>query len=149
MSSIDKYVAGEARKYNPDVVVEHINGRLVGKINGREIFSIADRYGYLNKEEESIIKSSMLRFEEEEKERIRIEKEQCRLALNKLHREIETAKEDLTSTASIALNSIMSMRQELEEDRFINSEYSIDISIYRNKINQIFSYLENSLFHIC
>ena len=70
MSSIDKYVAGEARKYNPDVKVEHIDGRLVGKINGREVFSIADRYGYLNKEEESIIKSSMLRYEEEEKERI-------------------------------------------------------------------------------
>ena len=142
MSSIDKYVAGEARKYNPDVKVEHIDGRLVGKINGREVFSIADRYGYLNKEEESIIKSSMLRYEEEEKERIRIENEQRVLARNRLSRDIRTAKEDLTHAFENAKSSCDSFRKSIEINQQLNAIGNLDISSYRNRVAQLRKFVD-------
>ena len=74
MSSIDKYVRTEARKYNPDVEVEHVMGRLIGKVNGKTVFNIADRHGFLNEDERSIIRESMNRFEAERLEKERIER---------------------------------------------------------------------------
>ena len=59
MSSIDKYVANEARKYDPSVKVSKIAGRIIGKIDGRVVFNIADRYGYLNASEEAKIREGI------------------------------------------------------------------------------------------
>ena len=96
MSSIDKYVRTEARKYNPNVEVEHVMGRLVGKVNGKVVFNLADRYGYLNEHERSIIQESMNRYEEERlekerQERLRIEAEK-RAALRRFEQSSASVK---------------------------------------------------------
>ena len=96
MSSIDKYVRTEARKYNPNVEVEHVMGRLVGKVNGKVVFNLADRYGYLNDRERSIIQESMNRYEEERlekerQERLRIEAEK-KAALRRFEQSVASVK---------------------------------------------------------
>ena len=80
MSSIDKYVIGEARKYDPRVRVTHEGGNLVGRVDGKVVFSIADRYGYLNNSERDAIRTSFDLFEEQEKERRRMEREKRRMS---------------------------------------------------------------------
>ena len=69
MSSIDKYVVGEARRYNPNVSVSTYNGRIVGSVNGTVVFDIADRYGYLSDSERSIIRNAMHEYDLERQER--------------------------------------------------------------------------------
>ncbi len=86
MSSIDKYVEGEARACNPNVRVIKVLGRIQGYIGRHKVFDIADRYGYLNDREASIIRESIRAYEEEQRERerreaLRIENE--RLAARK------------------------------------------------------------------
>ena len=77
MSSIDKYVIGEARECNPNVRVEKICGRITGYIGTKKVFDIADRYGYLSEDERSIIRESIRAYDEERLERER--REQARL----------------------------------------------------------------------
>ena len=78
MSSIDKYVANEARKYDPSVKVSKIAGRIIGKIDGRVVFNIADRYGYLNASEEAKIREGIEGYKRDE-ESMRLMLEQERL----------------------------------------------------------------------
>lgn len=77
MSSIDKYVEGEARSCNPHVRVVNSGGMIKGYIGGNLVFSIADRYGYLSDSERSTIRNSIHEYEAEEQERIR--REQIRI----------------------------------------------------------------------
>lgn len=77
MSSIDKYVEGEARSCNPHVNVVKRGGMIRGYIGGNLVFSIADRYGYLSDSERSTIRDSIREYEAEEQERIR--REQIRI----------------------------------------------------------------------
>ena len=77
MSSIEKYVSGEGRKYDPRVRVTHEGGNLVGRVDGKVVFSIADRYGYLSNSERDAIRTSFDLFEEQEKERRRAERERA------------------------------------------------------------------------
>ena len=60
MSSIDKYVEGEARSCNPRVHVYKRFGQIVGEIDGHTVFSISDRYGYLSDSERNTIHSSII-----------------------------------------------------------------------------------------
>lgn len=106
MSSIDKYVEGEARKYNPNVCVSNSGGHIVGRINGRVVFDIADRYGYLSDSERSIIRESiheyeLERLEQERRERERLENER-RAARDGLKRRVTEFKNQLTSAYGVA-----------------------------------------------
>ena len=99
MSSIDKYVEGEARSFNPRVRVVNDGVRIKGYIEGNLVFSIADRYGYLSSSERSIIKNSIKEYEAEEQERIR--REQIRIeneriaARNELKSEVLAIKKNI------------------------------------------------------
>lgn len=104
MSSIDKYVEGEARKYNPNVQVTNRNGRITARIDGKIVFEIADRYGYLDDEEKSIISRSMYaydyeRIERERRERERLENERV-AARESLKREVLDSRRKLTAAYS-------------------------------------------------
>ena len=106
MSSIDKYVEGEARQYNPNVSVYNTNGHIVGRINGEVVFDIADRYGYLSDAERSMIRTSIHQYELERQERERRERERLenerRAARERLKRRVIDAKNSLTTAYGVA-----------------------------------------------
>lgn len=69
MSSIDKDVISEARKYNSRVRVSNENGYITGTIDGTVVFRIADRYGYINDSERAKIQTAMQEYERLERQR--------------------------------------------------------------------------------
>ena len=81
MSSIDKYVEEHAQGLDRRVRVTNRNGHIVGKIDGRVVFDVADRYGYLNDSERRQIErgvNAYLAEEAEERRRRREEEERRR-----------------------------------------------------------------------
>lgn len=110
MSSIDKYVIGEARKYDPRVRVTHEGGNLVGRVDGKVVFSIADRYGYLSNSERDAIRTSFDLFEEQEKERRRVERERAenvrREALARVRNALAAAKGTLARSYADACRTV-------------------------------------------
>ncbi|MGN0813406.1 MAG: hypothetical protein ACI4MQ_07860 [Candidatus Coproplasma sp.] len=135
MSSIDKYVEGEARSINPNVRVEKIGSHIYGYMNGTRIFSIADRYGYLDDTERSTIRDAIKAYEAEQaererRERIRLENERI-AALNALKSSIAGVKnrlleaynnaQRLCSQTDSSLNGVASV---------LNSLNSYNISAY-------------------
>ena len=99
MSSIDKYVEGEARSCNPRVHVYKRFGQIVGEIDGHTVFSISDRYGYLSDSERNTIHSSIMAYEEEEKERQRREQE-------RLENERKAVRDSLKASIVSAKNNL-------------------------------------------
>lgn len=71
MSSIDKYVASEAKKYDPAVKVTNVGGRIIGRLNGQVVFNIADRYGYLNASEAAKIRQGIEQYKRDIEEMAR------------------------------------------------------------------------------
>ena len=125
MSSIDKYVRTEARKYNPNVEVEHVMGRLIGKVNGKVVFNLADRYGYLNEHERSIIQESMNRYEEERlekerQERLRIEAEK-RAALRRFEQSAAAVKARVEQAHLSSIAAIDKSMEMLSLDQRLSS----------------------------
>ncbi len=106
MSSIDKYVVGEARRYNPNVSVSTYNGRIVGSVNGTVVFDIADRYGYLSDSERSIIRNAMHEYDLERQERERRERERLERerqnALSSLRSGVAAARQQLASAYGVS-----------------------------------------------
>jgi len=77
MSSIDKYILSEAKRYNPNVEIEKSRGFIKGKLNGTVLFKIADRYGYINSAESEQIREAMRGYElkQEESQSTEVQKE--------------------------------------------------------------------------
>jgi len=92
MSSIDKYVVSEAKKYNSNVQVVNSNGYITGTLNGTVVFRIADRHGFLNSSEESIIREAMQNYERRERERREREERLRQMREEQRQREIQTTR---------------------------------------------------------
>ena len=69
MSSIDKGVEQVVNRMGRNVKVEKRGNTIYGVMNGEVIFSLADRYGYINSSEEAIIRDGIRRYDMEEKQR--------------------------------------------------------------------------------
>ncbi len=145
MSSIDKYVEGEARSCNPKVHVYKRSGQIIGEIDGHTVFSIADRYGYLNESECNTIHSSIKAYEEEERERLRREQERLenerKAARNKLKADIVSAKNNLTRSLTDAKRVIDGTRASLGFSSTMNELKEFNISAFANKVKDIDSKL--------
>ena len=79
MSSIDKGVEQVVNRLGRNVRVQKRGNTIYGIINGEVVFSLADRYGYINSQEEEIIRDGIRRYDEAVR-RARIEAERQRLA---------------------------------------------------------------------
>ncbi len=138
MSSIDKYVENEARRYNSNVSVRTSGGYIIGTLNGSEIFRIADRYGYLNENERSIIRNSVTNYEAQRREAERLERERLereRVAAG------ERLRQDLTSakyTLSQSYNSAKSLYGEVSSSTDLSAQLSalkdFDITPYQERL---------------
>lgn len=69
MSSIDKGVEQVVSQLGRNVRVERRGNTIVGIMNGEVIFSMADRWGYINEEEKAIIRNGIRRYDEEQRRR--------------------------------------------------------------------------------
>ena len=79
MSSIDKYVTDIGRDFGANVRCVNRNGVIRGYIDGTEIFSFPDRYGYINTQEVYAIQRGIQQYKraqsEKEQERARLQRE--------------------------------------------------------------------------
>ena len=102
MSSIDKGVRRVAKDIDPRVVVTNVFGRITGTINGRVVFSIADRYGYVDSRESKIIADGINAFNEAEEENRKREAERLenerRAAMTEARREAANARTRASNT---------------------------------------------------
>ncbi len=141
MSSIDKYVEGEARSYNPRVHVYKRLGQIVGEIDGRTVFSIADRYGYLNDSERNIIHSSIMEYEEEERERQRREQERLenerKATRDNLKASLVSAKNNLNRSFSDAQRIITETESSMDFASTLNSLKDFNISEYEDRTHAL------------
>lgn len=69
MSSIDKGVEQVVNRMGRNVRVVKRGNVIYGYMNGEQVFSLADRYGYINDREEAIIRDGIRRYDEEERRR--------------------------------------------------------------------------------
>lgn len=134
MSSIDKYVEGEARSCNPHVNVVNSGGMIRGYIGGNLIFSIADRYGYLSDSERSTIRDSIREFEAEEQERerreqIRIENERI-AARNTLKSALVAKKNEIRESFTTAQRLSKETADSLSITTILDSLKKYNISSY-------------------
>lgn len=69
MSSIDKGVEQVVNRLGRNVRVVKFGSTIYGYMNGEVVFSLADRYGYINDREEQIIRDGIRRYDEEARRR--------------------------------------------------------------------------------
>lgn len=137
MSSIDKNVRTEALKLDSRVSVTTADNRITGRINGRVVFSIADRYGYINDSEIREIKRGIDAYKAEE-ERQRIEAENRRKsAREELKRELNNAKKALENSYKSAEKTIADFSKTLNSLSIINAPAGYDLSSFKDKIDGI------------
>ncbi len=147
MSSIDKYVVSEAHEYSPNVDVRTEYGRIVGYIGNKKIFDIADRYGYLNEKERTIIRESIQAYEkedEEQKRRIAVQLENQRKAVyRRLVTKIQGSRHSLDTSYHSAKRSHASVADSMDlSDRlsrlnnFNLREYKIRIDALELRVEQ-------------
>lgn len=114
MSSIDKYVVTEAKKYDSRVQVENSNGYITGRINGEVVFRIQDRYGYLNDSEEAKIRSAMTNYQNQERIRREQEERMRRLREEQRQQEIANARSSIARKEAELERAILQARQRSE-----------------------------------
>lgn len=157
MSSIDKYVEDYAKNIDRRVQVTNANGMITGRINGRIVFSVPDRYGYLNDSEKASVSRQMNQFfsqeraareaeerrrrEEEERrrreeeERRRILEEQRQSAIREGTRRLNTKKAEIEA-------EFEELKMEKAEKVSVNSNVSNSFNV-SPLINNLNDELEN------
>lgn len=152
MSSIDKYVEGEARSCNPRVHVYKRFGQIVGEIDGHTVFSISDRYGYLSDSERNTIHSSIMAYEEEEKERQRREQERLenerKAVRDSLKASIVSAKNNLNRSFADAKKVIEETRASMDFSSTLSELKEFNISTFADKANAVEQKLKDCLAQI-
>lgn len=152
MSSIDKYVEQEAKNIDPRISVCHEGTNIVGRINGQTVFSIQDRYGYLNSRESAIISESAHRFQQEEREALeRARAQQVKTELKnairtKLNR-LNAGKTTAQMTTANFINETNSLSRQAASESFDLSVLTQQLASLSNAITQLgknadFSYSE-------
>ena len=149
MSSIDKGVEQVVSRLGRNVKVQKRGNTIYGIMNGEVIFSLADRYGYINNSEEQIIRDGIRRYDEEERlrrERIEAENRARREAIQRAKEEAERQRREMLErerqTALRELNSaIAAKRSELTRsvENRVRIEKDIDIAMKRreSEVNEI------------
>lgn len=149
MSSIDKYVEGEARSCNPRVQVRKEFGRIKGYIGTTKVFDIADREGYLSEREKSIIHSGIRAYElqDEEyrrREAIRVENE--RIAVRtELKQNVNTARQALNTAYRSAMQSYSAVANNLNFSASISKHQGYNLNAYKTKALQLEQRVRNGL----
>lgn len=135
MSSIDKYVADEARLSDSRVRVTNNNGRITGKINGKTVFVISDRYGLLSNDERRKIHEEIRAYRErEEEERRRKEEEERRRKEEERQKELLNLEKEIEERLNIIDTNIKSL------DNVYNEKID-SINNLNNNVNEIKSIL--------
>lgn len=140
MSSIDKYVEREAQQLDPRISVRHEGGNIVGRINGDLVFSIQDRYGFLNSYESSIISASTQRYhqqEQMERERMRIQAQnELKIAVKAKINSLNAGKMTAQKTTDNFIREIVALSQKTANGLGDLSAYTQKLSSLRNLISQ-------------
>ena len=149
MSSIDKGVEQVVSRLGRNVKVQKRGNTIYGIMNGEVIFSLADRYGYINSSEEQIIRDGIRRYDEEERlrrERIEAENRARREAIQRAKEEAERQRREMLErerqTALRELNcAISAKRSELARsvENRVKAEKDIDTAMKRrdSEVNEI------------
>lgn len=111
MSSIDKGVEQVVNRLGRNVRVEKNGNTIYGIMNGEVVFSLADRYGYINSQEEAVIRNGIRRYDEAI-QRARIEAERQRKEM--LERERVAEYEKVRQKINAKRSQINAMIQKLE-----------------------------------
>lgn len=133
MSSIDKGVENVARGCDPSARVERSGDKLMVKVNGVTVVTLADRYGYINESERAAIERGIRNYRveqrrrdeeerrrREEEERRRREEERRRLeaerrrAVAALNREKQNAAALVDASVKAAEEAAKNMRKKLD-----------------------------------
>ena len=149
MSSIDKYVAGEARSCNPRVSVVNSNGVIKGYIGGQLVFSITDRVGYLDDSERRIIHQGISMYEAEERERQRRERERIenerRAALSQLKSAVVTTKSRIRESYDSAQKSWKKVADSMSVASTLDSLKAYNVSAYEEKAKSLDKKIKDSV----
>ena len=141
MSSIDKFVEGEARKCNPNVRVVNSGGRIRGYIGDVTVFDIPDRHGYINSEETRLVRNGIRAYEEEQKEaekreRARIEAERV-AAIKALRTAVSQTKGALDRSYENAMRTYETAVSEVKLSKMLGEIKGVDVSAFETKIKQL------------
>ena len=143
MSSIDKGVEQVVNRLGRNVKVVKRGNTIYGIMNGEVIFSLADRYGYINEREESIIRNGIRRYDEEERVRRQRVQEEQRARREAIQREKEAAErqrqmmleQERVAAHKALKNTISKKREELNRalEKCKKAQASINIGIKRRE----------------
>lgn len=141
MSSIDKYVESEARECNPNVRVRNEFGRIKGYIGNTKVFDIADRYGYLNESEKSIIQQGIRAYElqDEEyrrREAMRLENERV-AACTALRQSVNAARQALNTAHHNAMQAYSNAVAGLDLSSEISRLQGFNLDGYKERATQL------------
>lgn len=138
MSSIDKGVERVVHEMGRNIRVERRGNVIYGFSNGEIVFSLADRYGYINEEEKKTVRRQIASYDSRKNiERLR---ELERIRLEKLRKEaINEVKNNVNAKLSQINND------KLKDNSLINNVYNS----YNTIINKLLKVQESSsLFNI-
>lgn len=139
MSSIDKYVESTAKGLDSRVSVQNCGGQLVGKINGKVVFSIADRYGFLSPDESRIINTSIQQFHAEERQRL----EQARIAKRtELQNTIANKIKDLEAGKASVQRDTNDLMGEISAALNATRSDFVDLSSFAQKLDPVLSKID-------
>ena len=158
MSSIDKGIRDIANDLDSRIQVRHQGDQIIGTINGEVVFSVTDRYGYVNSYERSLVVEGVVAY----KERKRREREAYELAKIEEQRRKEREEQERLERARIQaiaeVNDLIvkkrslvesQRKQDLEKVKIIQSRITklkADlITVQNNKCGVDINYISNKI----
>lgn len=144
MSSIDKGIEQTVRRTGRNIRITRRGNYIVGLIKGEQIFSIKDRYGYINESEIAEINNGIKNYDKAVKERQEREnKETYRLLNNNIANKKNEIKNEINSKKNLfddSNNHLKIIKNKL--DNIQNMMPILDISILIDEHNQMINGLE-------
>lgn len=149
MSSIDKGIEGIVNRMGRNVQVSHSGTYIVGKINGEVIFRIPDRWGYVNQNDERIVREGIRRYDEEQRiraqrlaEERRRREEALRLARLQAEKEERERLERLRLQARQQTLEVLNNKK--QEVKNLVSKHQANTNLMQKELASIRSGLETS-----
>ena len=139
MSSIDKGVEKVVHEMGRNIRVERKGNTIYGYSNGEVVFTLADRYGWITKEEQDAVKRQIRSYDSRKVRERALELERARLE--------NLRKESINKVKSTISSKILEINQEKQKDTAlidkVNSSYNL-ISSKVESISKISSLLDIS-----
>lgn len=139
MSSIDKGVEKVVHEMGRNIRVERKGNTIYGYSNGEVVFTLADRYGWITKEEQDAVKRQIRSYDSRKVRERALELERARLE--------NLRKESINKVKSTISSKILDINQEKQKDTAlidkVNSSYNL-ISSKVESISKISSLLDIS-----